>query len=122
VVSIVSSSRDGDEGWEGLVKLCARLGVIPNRASKKIAIPCQAGDMLAWKTRITATNSLRYVGQMKESKEAHELAFIEASILNELRKRDGLMVRPVKTVFSLPKICVKHANLIKFRSAVALSR
>jgi len=106
---IIFIFEDGDKGWEGLVKLCARYQVIPNRASKKIAIPCQAADMIAWKTRITGTNALRYVGQMNKSSRDDELDFIEASILKELKGMDKVMVRPVKngifTAENLRKTC-----------------
>jgi hypothetical protein len=56
--------EDGDDGWEGLSKLCVRRqGITPNRIPKANAVPCQVGDMLAWKNRITATNSLRCMNQ-----------------------------------------------------------
>src|SRR5207253_3229682 len=48
--------EEGDEGWEGLVTICECVKVTPVRLPKAKAIPCQVGDMLAWKSRITATN------------------------------------------------------------------
>jgi hypothetical protein len=49
--------EDGDDGWDGLNKLCAREGVTPIRLPKEKAIPCQAVDLLAWKNRIACTNA-----------------------------------------------------------------
>ncbi len=57
--------EDGDEGWGGLKALCAPDKVIPIRLPKEEAIPCQVGDLLAWKNRITATNSLRLLNKIK---------------------------------------------------------
>jgi len=49
--------EDGDDGWGGLTKLCARECVTPIRLPKEKAIPCQAADLLAWKNRIACTNA-----------------------------------------------------------------
>lgn len=52
--------EDGDEGWGGLKNLCMRyLGFEPIRLPKRQACAFQLGDMLAWKTRITAVNATK---------------------------------------------------------------
>jgi hypothetical protein len=52
--------EDGDEGWGGLRNLCMKyLGVEPIRLPKRQACAFQLGDMLAWKTRITAVNATK---------------------------------------------------------------
>lgn len=49
--------EEGDEGWGGLTELCKQhLQFEPIRIPKKKGIPFQIGDLLAWKTRITAQN------------------------------------------------------------------
>lgn len=54
----VVAFEDGDEGWGGLKNLCMRhLGFEPIRLPKGRECAFQLGDMLAWKTRITAVNS-----------------------------------------------------------------
>ncbi len=50
--------EDGDDGWDGLVELCKRNGVVPIRLPKEHAVPCQVADWIAWKNRIAATNAL----------------------------------------------------------------
>jgi hypothetical protein len=84
--------EDGDYGWDGLLKLCAWDKITPVRLSKARAIPCQVGDLLAWKSRITATNSLRRLEQMERSiVSASEVAPLIRSDLASLSK---LQVRP----------------------------
>jgi hypothetical protein len=52
--------EDGDQGWGGLRNLCMKyLGLEPMRLPKKHACAFQLGDMLAWKTRITAVNATK---------------------------------------------------------------
>jgi len=59
--------EDGDEGWGGLLKLCLQRNFVPVRLLKQTAIPCQVGDFLAWKTRITGTNALRHLSKMGDN-------------------------------------------------------
>jgi hypothetical protein len=89
--------EEGDEGWGGLLELCSHVStIVPIRVPKQDAIPCQVGDLIAWKTRITGTNALK------------------TTDLNELTKGleslNKLMVRPGKpTIFSeesLRRICI----------------
>lgn len=52
--------EDGDAGWGGLRNLCVRhLHFEPVRLPKKQACAFQLGDMLAWKTRVTAINATK---------------------------------------------------------------
>jgi len=85
--------EEGDEGWDGLLKLCSSWAkVTPIRLPKTKAIPCQIGDMLAWKSRITASNSLRHLERMDQSiTSASVIAPFISSDLASLRK---LLVRP----------------------------
>lgn len=84
--------EDGDDGWEGLLKLCKWDKIIPARLPKALAIPCQIGDMLAWKSRITATNSLGLLRKM-ESTGNYDLESV-LSLQNELASLTRLQVRP----------------------------
>jgi hypothetical protein len=92
--------EEGDDGWEGLLRLCAWEKVTPIRLPKAKAIPCQVGDMLAWKSRITATNSIRRLEQMERSigDDSKTVALIRSD-LDSLKK---LQVRPgTANVYSL---------------------
>ncbi len=56
----LAAFEDGDEGWGGLKNLCMKyLGFEPIKLPKKQACAFQLGDMLAWKTRITAVNATK---------------------------------------------------------------
>jgi hypothetical protein len=78
--------EDGDAGWEGLRNLCLKyLNIEPVRLPKKMACPCQIGDMLGWKTRITATNVLEPRMQVRPT---------EKMVLKELKSLDDLMFSP----------------------------
>ena len=59
--------EDGDDGWDGLVELCKREHVVPIRLPKAKAIPCQAADLIAWKNRIAAINSLRKLNKIQSA-------------------------------------------------------
>jgi hypothetical protein len=87
--------EEGDEGWQGLVNVCEReLGVTPLRLPKREAIPCQVGDLLAWKSRIVATNVVRKWRALG----AHDL---DTEIQDELKALDKVMVRPgLKSIYS----------------------
>jgi hypothetical protein len=86
--------EDGDKGWEGLVKLCVRLNVVPTRLPKLLATPCQVGDFLAWKTRITATNSLR--GLDKLERRTGHTKDNAMGIIREVHSLNKQIVRPAK--------------------------
>lgn len=57
----------GDAEWAGLEKLCKKIGVAPVELPKEEAIPCQAGDLIAWKSRIAFTNGIRKLGSFMGS-------------------------------------------------------
>jgi hypothetical protein len=84
--------EEGDDGWEGLLKLCSWDKITPIRLPKAKAIPCQVGDMLAWKSRITATNSLRRLEKMEQSKRFDSETV--ALIRSDLESLSKLQVRP----------------------------
>jgi hypothetical protein len=102
--------EDGDEGWGGLVKLCIQRNVVPVRLPKQIAIPCQVGDLLAWKTRITGTNALHRISRMEIGTDPANAQFELDELISELNSLDRLLVRPGNTkifsIASLRKICV----------------
>ena len=103
--------EDGDKGWEGLLLLCARLNVVPKRLPKPSATPCQVGDFLAWKTRITATNALRGLDKLARGTGADRDNAI--SIVREVHSLNKQIVRPVKNgVFSVDTL---RTNCIKFK-------
>jgi hypothetical protein len=111
--------EDGDErdDWIGLKKLCARSKVVPIRLPKSKAIPCQVGDLLAWKTRIASQNTLRINKQVNPAVFNPEL-FNQA--LEELASLDKALVRPADNgVYgpeSLVRTCIKSG--IPKRSAI----
>ena len=111
--------EDGDEeaAWVGLKKLCARSKVVPIRLPKSKAIPCQVGDLLAWKTRIASQNTLNINKQVDPSVFNPEL-FNQA--LEELASLDRALVRPADNgVYgpeSLLRTCVKSG--VPKRSAI----
>ena len=85
--------EDGDKGWEGLTILCKKyLRVIPIRLPKSEACPFQIGDMLAWKTRITATNLIPVADRGSASYD--EALSDLRQILKELANLNRLMVAP----------------------------
>jgi hypothetical protein len=110
--------EEGDEGWEGLVELCSRIDIIPIRLPKQKAIPCQVGDMLAWKSRITATNSFRIISKMNQVS-IPEIDTLEASLNEGLDSMNKIMVRPVNNgIFgpeSLRQTC-RNSNVPKRRT------
>jgi len=52
--------EDGDHGWDGLKKLCAKRNIIPIRLPKQKAVMFQAADLIAWKSRIACTEALKH--------------------------------------------------------------
>jgi hypothetical protein len=84
--------EEGDDGWDGLNELCKREHVIPIRLPKQKAVPCQVGDLVAWKIRIASTNSLRRLGSSPAT-----VAEAEANlqgIKSELESMEKALVRP----------------------------
>jgi hypothetical protein len=102
--------EDGDQGWEGLNNLCIKyLKVEPIRLPKSKACAFQVGDMLAWKTRITATNIIPRVKSLGAYSPEVELEVKQ--LQKEFESLDNLMVRPaiqgVLNETSLIKNCKK---------------
>lgn len=111
--------EDGDEGWGGLKQLCNRYNNFePIRLPKKEGVPFQIGDLLAWKTRIVATNCLE---KTKDSADAD----VEAILFNELHSLDDLLVRPTQngiyTEVTLAKTC-RNFKVPKRNGITTLSR
>jgi len=98
--------EEGDDGWDGLLKLCAWDNIEPIRLPKKKAIPCQVGDMLAWKNRITATNSLKRIRAMQNTGYDEDSA---ARMQGDLNSLNALKVKPgLFTLFApetLKRLC-----------------
>ena len=95
--------EEGDDGWEGLLKMCSWDKIIPIRLPKAKAIPCQVGDMLAWKSRITATNSLRRLEKWEQSPR-RDLETV-ALIRSDLESLTKLQVRPgTANVFAIENL------------------
>jgi type II secretory pathway component PulL len=93
--------EDGDEGWEGLKKLCARRQIVPIQLPKKKAVPCQIGDFVAWKYRIAATNSLRRLKSIEQSA-APDIADLQG-IFNELESLNKMLVSPARPLVYSPQ-------------------
>lgn len=86
--------EDGEDlqDWRGLKKLCEGLEIMPERLSKPKVVPCQIGDLVAWKTRIASQNAL------KINKKIDPLDYDPEplkQVLNELRSLDSVLVTPV---------------------------
>ena len=88
--------EDGDDGWHGLLALAKWLNVVPIRLPKVKAVPCQIGDMIAWKSRITATNSLKRLRHIERNESSRDLVTeatlalaIDLANLNRLKVRPG---------------------------------
>jgi hypothetical protein len=58
--------EDGDDGQEGLKKLCKRDGIEPLFQSKQKLCPFEAADLVAWKNRIACTNALKIEARGKQ--------------------------------------------------------
>lgn len=84
--------EDGDEGWHGLKILAKRSNVEPLRLSKSIAVPCQAADMIAWKSRIAFTNALRRLNKLETATYADFENF--RGIVDEWSSLEKALVRP----------------------------
>jgi hypothetical protein len=72
--------EDGDDGWEGVCDLCKWDKIVPIRLPKAKAVPCQLGDMLAWKGRIAASNALNNLRRMESE------GNYDDETINELRR------------------------------------
>ncbi len=80
--------EDGDEGWGGLKQLCQTYcNFEPIRIPKKKGIPFQIGDLLAWKTRITATNAMKIMEGLQRGDNLDDLS-------KELNSLNRIMVCP----------------------------
>lgn len=82
----------GDDGWEGLRTLANRSGVEPIRRSKAVAVPCQAADMIAWKSRIAFTNALGRFNKVISAPSADFENF--RGILDEWSSLEKVLLRP----------------------------
>lgn len=84
--------EEGDDGWNGLLKLCKRIGVVPIRLPKEKAMPCQLGDWIAWKNRIAATNA---IARLKQSKRiAYSDKAVIAAMLVDWDSVENVLVKP----------------------------
>jgi hypothetical protein len=112
--------EDGDKGWTGLTKLCAPDGVVPIRLPKEKAIPCQVGDLLAWKNRIACTNSLRLNNKLLNASFPDIESFNE--LLGEMKSLDKALAAPGDPFVYGPDSLVRTCKLSKVprRSAIRL--
>ena len=85
--------EDGDSGWSGLEKLCSRSNFHPIAVPKSEAVLFQVGDLVAWKSRIAATNSLRLLSELEEQPLLEAVETFQG-ILDELASLDKMLVRP----------------------------
>lgn len=95
--------EDGEdlEDWRGLRKLCERLDVMPERLSKPKAIPCQIGDLVAWKTRIASQNASKINKKIDPANDLAQSFELLKEVLGELRSLDNVLVTPaVNGVYS----------------------
>jgi hypothetical protein len=86
--------EEGDDGWDGLKKLVALLNVVPIRLPKEHARPCEASDLIAWKSRIACTNGLRKLNKILVAVRPNPEGAQE--VLDELRSLENILVRPGK--------------------------
>jgi hypothetical protein len=87
--------EEGDEGWGDLTGLCKKyLFVEPVRLPKAKACAFQLGDMLAWKTRITAQNLYPSLRQIERRAPGSEIEL--RRMIKEIRSLDRLMFRPAE--------------------------
>jgi hypothetical protein len=102
--------EDGDDGWMGLRTLANKHHFEPIALPKSKAIPCQVGDLLAWKNRIAATNSLKYLDNI-QGKSLGEVAEDLGSIYAELTSLDRALIIPgpngIYSVNALRETCRK---------------
>lgn len=90
-IKFIFEDGDEDKDWSGLKGLCGRWKIVPVRLPKPDAIPCQVGDLLAWKARIAYQNSLRLNKRINPHRFDPELF---DQVLEELRSMDTVIVRP----------------------------
>ncbi len=99
--------EDGDEGWGGLKQLCQTYcNFEPIRIPKKEGVPFQIGDLLAWKTRITATNAMKIMAGLKRGDNLDELA-------KELKSLDRILVCPGHNGIYSPRALMKTCQNLK---------
>jgi len=104
---IQSVFEEGDAGWGGLKKLCARHNLDPIELPKPKAVPCQLGDFVAWKNRIAATNSLRRLATDPKQQTTPEVIENLRGILKELASLDKMLVRPGPAGVYSPKALIR---------------
>lgn len=76
-VKVVFEDGEDSDDWIGLRKLCGNWKIEPIRLPKPMAIPCQVGDLVAWKGRITSTNALIKLQQIEQATEPDLQGFEE---------------------------------------------
>ncbi len=85
--------EEGDAGWGGLKKLSNGIGIDPIQLPKKKAIPCQASDLIAWKSRIAFTNGIRkldgFMAMQSPTIREFETILAESNSLNNVLVRPG---------------------------------
>lgn len=91
-LAIVFEDGEDVQDWRGLRKLCDGFDLVPERLPKSAAIPCQIGDLVAWKTRIASQNTLRINKRLDPLVYDPELL---QQVLNELKSLDNVLVTPV---------------------------
>lgn len=113
--------EDGDDGWSGLLELCKWDPITPIRLPKAKAVPCQVGDMLAWKSRITATNTLGKLREMERTGNYDEETIL--TIQSDLQSLSKLQqVCPGSTNLFAPETLLSmcRKNNIRRRTAIVL--
>ena len=113
--------EDGDDlqDWRGLKKLCEGKAVVPERFSKSAAIPCQIGDLIAWKTRIASQNSLRINKQIKPSEFDPELL---RRVVKELESLDNVLVNPAVNGVLSPKRLIQTCKEMPIPKRASVDR
>jgi hypothetical protein len=85
--------EQGDLDWGGLRDLAQHHKFDPIELPKAKAVPCQIGDLVAWKYRIAAVNSLRQLNKPKPQNLPDAIENLNI-ILKELASLDKIMLRP----------------------------
>jgi hypothetical protein len=101
--------EDGDEGKDGLIKLCAPDRIEPIFRSKRLSA-LQAADILAWKARTVCRNASSLTQKIEDSREPDFASYDQ--ILKELESFEKVKVRPnVAGIYSKEKLisaCLKN--------------
>ena len=113
--------EDGDDlqDWRGLKKLCDGKSVILERLPKPLAIPCQIGDLLAWKTRIASQNTLKINEQINTSQYDPALLI---QVINELKSLDTVLVNPTVNAVISPKRLIQTCKAIPVPKRAGVNR